>query len=330
MSERERETIADWIRGGVQEGDRAKLPKPLTFPKKKWQIGTPDLEIKMLQKERIPAQGYIPYRYAVLPHVFVKDTWVQKIEILPGNRSILHHCNLGYLSLGGSKADAQFITGFVPGGTAMILDRGTGFKIPAGSVLVLQLHYVSTGEAASDQTSVGFVFPKETIDKQIHHVQVTTRRFAIPPGAAHHPVTSRRTLAHDAAGIGMFVHMHLRGKDMTFRALYPDGTKETLLAVPNYSFDWQMSYRWENGTKRFPKGTQIECVAHYDNSAFNPYNPDPKKTVRHGPQTFHEMMYGFFFYLDENEKLGVSVDPNSGHETGRTGDAASARPAKSP
>jgi hypothetical protein len=106
--------------------------------------------------------------------------------------------------------------------------------------------------------------------------------------------------------------MHLRGRDMTFTAHYPGGKSETLLMVPNYSFDWQMPYIWAPGKKTFPKGTRLEAVAHYDNSSFNPYNPDPKVTVRDGPQTFHEMMNGFVFYLDANEKLGLDIDGKTG------------------
>jgi hypothetical protein len=99
---------------------------------------------------------------------------------------------------------------------------------------------------------------------------------------------------------------------MTFRAHYPDGKSETLLIIPNYNFDWQMAYRWAPGKKRLPKGTRIECLAHYDNSAFNPYNPEPKATVRDGPQTYNEMMNGFFFFTDANEKLNLTIDGKTG------------------
>jgi hypothetical protein len=84
------------------------------------------------------------------------------------------------------------------------------------------------------------------------------------------------------------------------------------LIIPNYSFSWQVAYHWEPGKKRFPKGTRLECVAHYDNSPFNVYNPDPKATVRNGLQTRQEMMYGFFFYTEADERLGLHVDPKTG------------------
>jgi hypothetical protein len=138
------------------------------------------------------------------------------------------------------------------------------------------------------------------------------RKFAITPGDSHHAVEASRTLKCDATGIGMFAHMHVRGKDMLFRAHRPDSEAETLLAVPNYSFDWQMPYVWEPGKQRFPRGTKIQCLAHYDNSAFNPYNPDPAATVREGQQTHEEMMMGFFFYTDDGEHLNLRTDPKTG------------------
>ena len=129
---------------------------------------------------------------------------------------------------------------------------------------------------------------------------------------AAHPVRAARTLRDDAIGIGMFVHMHLRGRDMKAVAEAPDGDAETLLVVPNYNFDWQHAYRWEFGTKRWPKGTRLECIAHYDNSTFNAYNPDPKAIVVDGDQTAQEMLNGFFFYVDANEKLALKIDPKTG------------------
>jgi len=313
MSSAERQVIADWIAADTPEGDPSKLPEPKEFSDLGWQIGKPDLQIKMVTEQQIPADGYIPYRYVTLPYVFFRDTWVQRVEILPGNRNVVHHCNMGYVVLENGKPQSHFITGFVPGGTALFMDEGTAFLIPAGSVLVLQVHYVSLGEEATDQTSVGFVFPKDPIHKQLKHFLVKNNTFAIPPGSTHHQVVAEQTLARDSTGLGMFTHMHLRGKDMTFLAHYPDGAEETLLMVPNYSFDWQLGYRWEKNTKKFPAGTRIECIAHYDNSEFNPYNPGADEEVRDGPQTYHEMMYGFFFYTEDEEELNLSVDPKSGY-----------------
>ena len=196
----------------------------------------------------------------------------------------------------------------------MTLDNGIGFCIPKGAVLGLQIHFVPTGKPEKCTISVGLRYPREPIDKQLRCIQISDKRFAIPPGAPAHKVTATRTLDQDVIGVGLFSHMHLRGKDMTFTAHRPDGKDDTMLIVPNYNFSWQIPYRWEPGKKLIPKGTRLECVAHFDNSPFNPYNPDPKATVRNGQQTHQEMMYGFFFYTNADEKLGLKIDVKTGAE----------------
>jgi len=194
----------------------------------------------------------------------------------------------------------------------MVLGNGTAVLIPAGSALGLQIHYVTTGKEETDRIEVALRFPRTRVNKRMRHLEVADLRFAIPPGAMSHPVKAERTFDRDAIGIGMYVHMHVRGRDMRYRARAPDGREETLLLVPTYDFDWQASYRWFEGEQRFAKGTRIECLAHFDNSAFNPWNPDPGATVRFGLQTEQEMMYGFLFYVDADEDLGLSVDPSTG------------------
>jgi peroxiredoxin len=315
LSPADRNRIEDWVRGGCQQGDMSKAPPPRVFSESKWKIGEPDLVLKT-PVQKMPAAGYVDYRYVILPHQFKEDTWVQGVQILPENSKAMHHCNMAFFKFGEKPSAQNFITGQVPGGDAMILDRNVGFMIPAGCSLVLQIHYVTIGHETTDQISVGLRYPREVIHKHLRHTQVTDLTFKIPPREPHYKVSAVRELKGDATGYGMFSHMHLRGKDMTFRALYPDGRDETLLVVPNYSFDWQQSYRWPEDTVKFPQGTKLEVFAHYDNSPFNPYNPDPNREVPEGQQTFDEMMYGFVFYTYDDEHLNLTIDPQTGRVTG--------------
>lgn len=312
LSAEERATILAWVKMGRKEGDAKHAPKPRTFNDSAWEIGEPDLKLTAVQTHSLPAEGFVDYKYVVMPHLFVEDTWISAAEIKPSNPGTVHHCNMAYWSVGQDFSAGNFITGRVPGGTAMLLDEGIAFKIPKNSILGLQIHYTTSGKEEKNQMSVGFRFPKTPVKKQLHHVQCTTTKFEIPAGAAAHPVSASRTLHCDAHGVGMFAHMHLRGKDMTFKAVTPQGAEETLLSIPNYHYDWQQNYRWKPDSKAFPKGTRIDVTAHFDNSAFNPFNPDPKTNVKYGPQTIHEMMFGFFFYTDANEDLNLAVDPKTG------------------
>lgn len=318
LADREREVLLAWARGGTPLGDPARLPAPIEWPAAEWKISEPDIVLEVPYEVQIPAQGYVPYKYAALhpkgspiPLVFTEDTWVQEIQILSRNPKVLHHANLIAVDPM-TREERGFLTGQVPGGSPMRIEPGTSLKIEKGIVLALQMHYVTTGVEESDRIRVGFVFPRERIRKALRHLVVADRSFAIPPGDPFHEVKATKSLEADSIGLGMFVHMHVRGKDMRFVAQALDGTREDLLLVPNYSFDWQQSYLWETGAKRFPAGTRIECTAHFDNSTFNPFNPDPMATVRFGQQTYEEMMYGFFFYILEGEDLGLEVDPRTG------------------
>jgi hypothetical protein len=330
LSATERGQIAEWVRLKMPAGDATKAPPPRTFADSKWEIGDPDLTITALETHELPAEGFVDYRYAILPYVFLHDTWISAAEILPSNPVVVHHCNMAFVTLGKSFSDGNFITGRVPGGTAMTLDDGVAVRIPAGSVVGLQIHYTTTGKPEKNRMSVGFRYPRGIVHKELHHLQVTTSRFSIPPGAPAHPVSATRTLPCDALGVGMFSHMHLRGKDMTFVAHGPAGEDETLLSIPNYHYGWQQNYRWLPGTKTFPKGTKIEVIAHYDNSSLNPFNPDSTATVKHGPQTVEEMMFGFFFYTDASEDLLLNVDPKTGRvakpEVDQPGEVPNQRP----
>ncbi len=116
---------------------------------------------------------------------------------------------------------------------------------------------------------------------------------------------SKFTLRSDATLTTLFPHMHLRGKDFEYRLTLPNGEKRTLLKVPGYSFSWQLSYDLAE-PMQLPKGTVIECTAHFDNSANNKYNPDSTKEVRHGDQSWEEMMIGFF-----NVAFDANADPKT-------------------
>lgn len=312
LTDDERTILSDWAATGAAAGDLTKAPAPPPEVKEKWLIGKPDLVLDTVEFE-LPAAGDVPYKYAVLPHGFTEDTWLQDVQITSDNPRVLHHANLAHGSLKGVSAE-NFITGYVPGGEPMNLPKGMGFLVPKGSVLGLQIHFVTTGKPEKCKLSVGLRYPRDPVQTRLRNYQLFDTRFAIPPGAPAHKVSASRVLDTDIIGVGMFAHMHLRGKDMTFAATAPGGKREELLVIANYNFEWQIPYRWEPGAKRFAKGTKLECVAHFDNSPFNPYNPNPKATVRNGPQTHNEMMYGFFFYTHADEKLNVRVDPKTGAE----------------
>ena len=204
---------------------------------------------------------------------------------------------------GGVNRTGPHLVTYAPGDMPAVYPPGTAKYIPAGSELMFELHYTPTGRVKLDRSSVGLVFALEgPIWLCLAVTMGIPRRGSprIPPGAqpAAHPVRSSHTFAADAHLLSLMPHMHLRGKDFTYTAVYPDGSKEILLSVPAYDFAWQSVYRLTE-PKPMPRGTRIDCLAHFDNSADNPVNPDPTQTVTWGDQSWEEMMTGYIDYDKE-------------------------------
>lgn len=313
LTQADKNKLLAWLASEQLAGDATASPPLPQYAESKWRIGEPDLVITMLEEHTIPATGFIPYQYAVLPKVFFQETWVEAFEIRPENPSVVHHCNMAYVTTKGASDDT-FITGYVPGGQPMDLGRfgnGLAYRIPAGAGLGLQIHYTTIGTEQKNRIQVGLRFPKGRVQKQLHHFVLDPRGWTIPPYEGAYQIRAKHTLERDADLLGMFTHMHVRGRDMTFFATQ-GSQRECLLQIPNYNFEWQLGYELSPGTKLLSKGTTIEAVAHFDNSLYNPYNPDPKVAVRYGPQTVDEMFNGFVFYVDPQEQLDLELKPKSG------------------
>jgi hypothetical protein len=306
LSEKERSTLLGWIEQDCPKGDPKDMPKPREFADG-WRIGKPDAVFAMTAPMTVPAKAEggngIKYRYAIVPTNYDEDRWVRAAEAKPGNRGVVHHIIVYILPPGAPLRDPKnredgigrgWLVAYAPGDMPAVYPDGVAKKLPKGSILYFQLHYTPNGVEATDLSSVGLVFATEP-PKHEAKTRGIANRMVIPPGADNYEVTSASTFARDAEIVSLMPHMHLRGKDFSYRVVYPDGKTETLLVVPHYDFGWQSIYRLEKPL-RVPAGSRIECTAHFDNSAGNPNNPDPKKTVRWGEQTWDEMMIGFVDY----------------------------------
>jgi mono/diheme cytochrome c family protein len=297
LSKAEVDTIARWVDGGAVRGDDRDLPPAPRFAEG-WTIGAPDQIFTMTEEYKVPAEGTIPYQYFRIPTNLTEDRWVQAIEIRPGNRAVVHHVISSTQPGGGNPRDErtpgrQGFGGTTPNKPGIVYEPGVARLLRAGSDLVLQMHYTTNGVATTDRTSVGVIYAKEAPTRMVAGGSVMNLRFEIPPNAESHEVRGSRVLTEDTLLTTMTPHMHVRGKDMTYVAHYPDGRSETLLSVPKYDFNRQHSYQLSE-LKRLPAGTRLEVIAHFDNSVKNLFNPDPSQTVRWGDQTWEEMMIGFY------------------------------------
>ena len=302
MQQQEVDTLIAWIDAGVPFGDKQHLPPPKTYADG-WTIDQPDVVFELPREITVPADGVVPYLYFDVPTHFKEDVWIQAAEARPGNRAVVHHIIVSY-KLPGEKNWRRrgHICGTAPGDPPTILPPGVAKKIPAGAILKFQMHYTPTGKVEKDRSQVGFIFYKgDTPPTALARTRgIMNGRFRIPAGNAHHAVTASYTFREDVKLLNLMPHMHLRGKDFLYRAQYPNGKTKILLSVPRYDFNWQNTYRFASPL-RLPKGTRIDCLAHFDNSADNPANPDATQEVRWGDQTWEEMMIGWVGYVPDQQ-----------------------------
>jgi mono/diheme cytochrome c family protein/peroxiredoxin len=311
LTDADRKALLAWVDAGCPQGDPKELPPPRQYVEG-WAIGKPDAVFEMPHAYNVPADTPprgIPYRYFVAETGFTEDKWVQAVEARAGAREVVHHIIVYVFEGGGKPPPGQggedrlgngFLVGYAPGDMPSVYAPGQAKKIPKGSSLLFQMHYTPDGTARVDRSSVGLVFAKEPPKVEVKTRGIAFSRFNIPPGDDNFEIKSASTFRKDSLLISLLPHMHLRGKDFKYDLVQPDGTRETLLSVPRWDFNWQSVYRLAT-PRAVPAGSRIECTAHFDNSAKNKNNPDPTKAVKWGDQTWEEMMIGFVDYAVAGE-----------------------------
>lgn len=296
LPDAEKKTIADWVSAGAPEGDPSFLPEPPKFTEG-WNIGKPDKVFDIGTDFEVPASGTVPYKYFKVPSGFTEDTWVEAAEIRPDNRGVVHHVIVFLIPPDGKRVGdgGDLLVGWAPGDPPVQLEPGTARLIRAGTVFNVQMHYTPNGKLSKDRSYFGLKFAKKPPERWAITGRAINTRFAIPPGDPNHEVKASYTLKQDLELTGFMPHMHVRGKAFQYTITYPDGRSDLMLKVPKYDFSWQLAYELSKPLA-LPKGTRIDCVAHFDNSPNNKANPDPTKEVRWGDQTWEEMMIGWFSY----------------------------------
>jgi hypothetical protein len=311
LSDAEIATLRNWANAKAPEGNAADLPPAPRFSGG-WQLGRPDLVVRMPQPFHIPAEGEDIYQCFVLPLSLPPEISVSAVEIHPGNRKVLHHSLLylnddgsarqldketpepGYTCFGGPGVRAAGgLGGWVPGTTPRLLPAGVAMAVPQGSDLIMQNHYHPSGKPETDQSEIGIYFAKGSIQKTVFSFPMLHRDLDIPAGDPKYVVTSTFITPIDLEVIGIAPHMHLLGRDMKVDATLPDGQVKPMVWIKDWDFNWQGMYQYIMPLS-LPKGTKIELQATYDNSAGNPKNPhSPPETVHWGENTTDEMCIAF-------------------------------------
>ena len=301
LSDDEKTLIRTWVKNGMPQGDAAELPDPPQFVKG-WRMPEPDQVIKIRDTAfNIPAEGVVDYQYFAVDPQWDEDKYVVAAEARPDNVAVVHHIIAYVIAPGtdGSEGqDRRMLVGYAPGAIPHVLDDGMAMHVPAGSTLIFEMHYTPNGTEQTDLSYIGLKFTdKKNVTTLLHVDAAINTKFEIPPQAEHHLVTATHRIPRDQLLLDMTPHMHLRGKSFRYEAVFPDGTEEVLLDVPNYDFNWQLSYLLSE-PRLLPKGTVIKCTAGYDNSVRNLVNPNPNEAVHWGDQSWEEMMLGFFNVVD--------------------------------
>ncbi len=297
--------LVAWVDAGSPKGTGGDpLAENVVPPAEDWPLGKPDA-IVSIPRQTIPSWTHgrtIPYQYLVVGAPFTKDTWLRAAVVKPGNRKVVHHALLftatsflDVLQVQGGLGG--FFAGYVPGVEPAIYPAGTGKLMKKGTFIVFQMHYTPVESEETDQTQVGLYVSSQVPDRELKTGSAYTTGFTIPPGVKESPTSAESVFAKPIILYEMSPHMHFRGKSMKFEAVLPDGSVETLLNVPKYDFAWQSMYRLAQ-PKSLPAGTTIRVSGAFDNSQWNPFNPDPTASVTFGEQTSDEMFIGYLNYAE--------------------------------
>ena len=333
LNQNDIDLIAKWTDAGAPEGNPKDAPSSPKWPEG-WHI-QPDVIVQgpTFDVPAHPKNNVVEWVQVTVPSGFTTDTWITSIQIKPEHPEVAHHMCAAFIPHreevkyfapvwndrerdeegsalpdkgrtfgGGAPPNRETFDCYVPGYVAIDFRPLNAAKfVPAGSDILLNLHYTPNGKAVTDHVRLGFTVAKEPPQRRYVSLSASSptdpKQFAIPPGDANwQSPPGEVTFSRDAELVFMLPHMHSRGKDVTYTLEYPDGRKEVVLNVPHYDFNWQLGYQT---SIKVPKGTKLRVDAHFDNSVNNPSNPNPNRTVYYGEMTWEEMMLGFFSVVVE-------------------------------
>jgi len=340
LSDTEIRLFARWAAAGSPPGDDADRP-PRVASTDGWQLGEPDLTVRMPEHFTVPADGPDVFRNFVIPLDIPEDKIVAAIEFHPGDPRVVHHAVLfldesgsarrldaadprpGYEGFGGPGfLPSGALGGWSVGNTPRRLPGGRGRYLRQGSDLVVQVHYHPDGVERTDLSEIGIFFIDEPLaeflaDRQrlVGSIWTANYKLDIPANDADYEATARYRLPRDVTLVGVVPHMHLLGRAVRVRAEEPDGGRRTILDIPVWNYAWQDEYLYE---QPFPlqAGTELVVEAVFDNSMGNPSNPSsPPRRVSWGDGTLDEMLFCFFLIsADSSEDLIHVVLDNLGHD----------------
>ena len=301
--------IQQWVAEGAIEGNSADLP-PAPQWAAGWQLGQPDLVLRLPQPYTLGPDGKDIYRNFVIPIPITNTHFVQAVELVPDNPKIVHHAfikidrtresrrlderdaepGFGFMNtpVSAQMPEGHFL-GWVPGKVPSKEPKGLAWTVEKDTDLVLQLHMRPTGKPETIQPSIGFYFTDQPPTNTPFKILLTSHTIDIPPGVKDYVIEDSFRLPVDVEALAVMPHGHYLCRDMQGLATLPDGTKKWLIRIKNWDFNWQGDYQYSQPVP-LPKGTTLLMRYTYDNSTNNIRNPNsPPKRAAYGPQTTDEM-----------------------------------------
>ena len=309
----DKQTLIAWVDAGALAGNPADarawearvaageaLQSGTTLPPSGWWIGDPDLVVGFSEPVHVAddVRDWQPTLTMPVPEgQHTEARWVSKAELRPGGPWV-HHIVSSHMGVG------------VPGRGPFTYPKGWGVLLPEDPYITVSMHYhkdPGPGSSVEDLTRAAFVFyePGDVIDYVVDTDLNFTREFKIPAGDPIYEVKHQRLFEEDTYLLSMGPHMHYRGKAVKYELEYPDGKMETLLWVPDYDFNWQFLYEYEEPLL-VPAGSKLHMTWWFDNSEDNPFNPDPTVDVVYGAATTDEMANARIYFAPVT-KQGIVV-----------------------
>jgi hypothetical protein len=284
LPKREVELLVSWIEGGAPRGEAKDYPKEdidKLIAGKEWSLGAPDLILQPDKETKIEPEGANETRCFVLPTNLKEDRWINAIDFQPGAGAVVHSANMFVAPPSGGKAqaktvapnacppDAEPVGQWAPGQEPTRLPSGAAIKLPANARVVMQIHYRKNGEAASDRSSVGLYFAKDSISKLVRNVTINTPATVIPANAENHRIKASYAINEATEAVAIRPLLFPLAKSIEVSARRPDGSVEILIWAKDYRFDWQPAYFFKSPVA-LPAGARVEVTAYIDNSENNP------------------------------------------------------------
>jgi Copper type II ascorbate-dependent monooxygenase, C-terminal domain len=231
-----------------------------------------------------------------------------------------------------TRAGAFKLIGQAPGKGFERHHPGTAKRILPGMYFQFNMHYQPTGRPEKDRSMLGLWFAKKPVTHEVltkgvtdiilvggkdigetrivngHEVRSRGKIPTIPAHADNWEIIGQTQIKEGITLYAFAPHMHLRGKDIKYILVWPDGREQVLLNVPKFDFNWQLHYELAEPL-RIPAGSKLIAVAHYDNSIKNRYNPAPNKEVFWSEQSWDEMFIPWFEYTVDSKNLSEMAAP---------------------